>query len=86
MMFQTLNDPVRFLRDCGPIVGNLTPRKRKVIEYLQAVQAAGSFPAYARGHRSRFVGILSRGTRLPADVIPKIIEYWVHVGWYKYTQ
>ena len=86
MMFQTLNDPVRFLRDCGPIVGNLTPRKRKVIEYLQAVQAAGGFPAYARGHRSRFVGILSRGTRLPADVIPKIIEYWVHVGWYKYTQ
>ena len=60
--------------------------KRKVLEYLQAVQAAGGFPVYARAHRSLFVRILSRGTRLPADVIPKIVDYWAHLGWYQYTQ
>ena len=60
------------------------PHKRKVIEYLQAVHAAGGFPAYARAHRSRFAAIFSRGTRLPAEVIPKIVEYWAHLGWYKY--
>ena len=48
--------------------------------------AAGGFPVYARAHRSLFVGILSRGTRLPADVIPKIVDYWAHLGWYQYTQ
>ena len=47
-----------------------------------AVQAAAGFPVYARAHRSLFVGVLSRGTRLPADVIPKIVDYWAHVGWY----
>ena len=77
-MFQTLNDPERS--------GSLRPAQRKVLEYLQAVQSAGGFPVYARAHRSRFVGILSRGTRLPADVIPTIVDYWAHPGWYKYTQ
>ena len=76
--FQTLNDPERS--------GSLRPAQRKVLEYLQAVHVAGGFPVYARAHRSLFVGILSRGTRLPADVIPKIVDYWAHLGWYKYTQ
>ena len=68
-------------------VSNYTePHKRKVIEYLRAVHAAGGFPAYTRAHRSRFAAIFSRGTRLPADVIPKIVDYWAHLGWYQYTQ
>ena len=25
---------------------------------------------------------MNRGTRLPTDVIPKIVDYWAHVGWY----
>ena len=54
------------------------------IVYLRAVHAAGSFPAYARGHRSMFAAIFSRGRRLPADVIPKIVEYWAHLGYYQY--
>ena len=62
------------------------PHYRKAIEYLRAVRAAGGFPAYARAHRSMFAAIFSRGTRLPADVIPKIVDYWAHLGWYKYTQ
>ena len=60
----------------------------KQVFYLRTVRAAGGFSAYARAHRSLFVGILSRGTvgtRLPAVIIPKIIEYWVHLGWYPGT-
>ena len=81
----SINDPeITTLFQNGSIYTDT--RKRKVIEYLQAVQAAGGFPVYARAHRSLFVGILSRGTRLPADVIPKIVDYWAHLGWYQYTQ
>ena len=57
---------------------------RKVLEYLQAVQAAGGFPAYARAHRSIFVAIFSRGTLLPTAVLLTIVEYWAHLGWYQY--
>ena len=72
-MFQNLNDPY------------IDPCKRKVIEYLQAVHDAGGFPAYARRHRSIYAAIFSRGTRLPADVIPKIVDFWAHLGWYEYS-
>ena len=71
-MFQNLND--RYIDPC----------KRKVIEYLQAVHDAGGFPAYARRHRSMYAAIFSRGTRLPADVVPNIVEYWAHLGCYQY--
>ena len=80
----SINDP--YLTTVFQHVGIYTEHKKKVIRYLQAVHAAGGFPVYARAHRSSFVGILSRGTRLPADVIPKIVDYWAHLGWYKYTQ
>ena len=71
-LFQNLNDPY------------IDPCKRKVIEYLQAVYDAGGFPAYARRHRSMYAAIFSRGTRLPADVVPNIVEYWAHLGCYQY--
>ena len=61
------------------------PHYRKAIEYLRAVRAAGGFPAYARAHRSMFAAIFSRGTLLPADVIPKIVDFWAHLGWYEYS-
>ena len=64
---------------------NISPHYRKAIRYLRAVHVAGGFPAYARAHRSMFAAIFSRGTRLPADVIPKIVDYWAHLGWYEYS-
>ena len=66
------------------IEGSIHTAAAGQVFYLRAVHAAGGFPAYARAHRSRFAAIFSRGTRLPADVIPKIVEYWAHLGWYKY--
>ena len=50
--------------------------------YCKAVRDAGGVRAYERLHLATLVNILNRGTRLPADVIPKIVEYWAHVGWY----
>ena len=32
-----------------------------------------------------FAAIFSRGTRLPPDVIPKIVEYWAELGCYEYS-
>ena len=64
---------------------NISPHYRKAIRYLRAVHVAGGFPAYARAHRSMFAAIFSRGTRLPADVIPKIVDFWAHLGWYEYS-
>ena len=62
----------------------LTPERAEQLLWLQAVHAGGGFPAYARGHRSMFAALFSRGNRLPADVIPKIVEYWAHLGYYQY--
>ena len=51
-------------------------------DYLKAVLEAGGIRAYERQHRTTLANALNRGTRLPADVIPKIVDYWAHVGWY----
>ena len=50
--------------------------------YCAAVRDAGGIRAYERLHRTTLANILNRGTRLPADVIPKIVDFWAHVGWY----
>ena len=62
----------------------ISPAAAEQILWLQAVHAAGGFPAYVRGHRSMFAAFFSRGNRLPADVIPKIVDYWAHLGYYQY--
>ena len=51
-------------------------------DYLKAVLEAGGIRAYEKQHRTTLANVLNRGTRLPADVIPKIVDYWAHVGWY----
>jgi hypothetical protein len=73
--YQLISDPTRDFYSRSKI---------RRFEYLRAVQAAGGFPAYARAHRSIFVAIFSRGTLLPTDVLPTIVEYWAHLGWYQY--
>ena len=48
----------------------------------QSTQTTGGVRAYERQHRTTLANILNRGDRLPADVIPKIVDFWAHVGWY----
>ena len=50
--------------------------------YCKAVRAAGGVRAYERQHRTTLANILNRGSRLPPAVIPKIVDFWAHVGWY----
>ena len=57
-------------------------RNRPARPRASAVRDAGSIRAYERLHRTTLANILNRGTRLPADVIPKIVDFWAHVGWY----
>ena len=55
-------------------------------DYLKAVLEAGGIRAYERQHRTTFANILNRGKfagrHLPTDVIPKIVDYCFHVGWF----
>ena len=52
---------------------------------VKAVLEAGGIRAYERQHRTTLANILNRGDRLPADVIPKIVDFWAHLGWYEYS-
>ena len=53
--------------------------------YLRACLDAGGVRAYERQHRTTLANILNRGDRLPTDVIPKIVDFWAHLGWYEYS-
>ena len=79
----------RFVRRVGSGAVSFRSRARTINEryadrsdYLKAVLEAGGIRAYERQHRTTLANVLNRGTRLPADVIPKIVDYWAHVGWY----
>ena len=50
--------------------------------YCAAVRDSGGIRAYERLHRTTLAKILNRGNRLPPAVIPKIVDFWAHVGWY----
>ena len=44
---------------------------------------AGGFAAHAKAHRTRLVATLvSKFTRIPADNIPLVVDFWAHVGFY----
>ena len=60
----------------------ITERQADCSCYLRACLDAGGIRAYERLHRTTLANILNRGDRLPADVIPKIVDFWAHVGWY----
>lgn len=50
--------------------------------YLKLVLECGGFIEYERLHRRRLQTILAAGSRLPAELLPTIIDYWAHVGCY----
>lgn len=61
---------------------DLKPAHVDTSPYMRALVRSGVFKAYAKAHRARLVAILSRGRRLPADVVPRIVDYWAHCGSY----
>ena len=58
-----------------------TPEHAAVSDTLRKVTGAGGAVVYGRDHNRALVAILGRGTRLPADVVPKIVSFWSIWGW-----
>ena len=51
--------------------------------YIRKIVTAGGFAAHAKAHRTRLVATLvSKFTRIPADNIPLVVDFWAHVGFY----
>jgi hypothetical protein len=48
--------------------------------YLERVYDAGGWKGYAQAHRTSLVAMLAPKLRLPADVIPIVVDYWAHIG------
>ena len=49
--------------------------------YIDEVYDAGGWTRYAQAHRKRLADMFaSKLLRLPADVIPLVVDFWAHVG------
>ena len=62
-------------RAAGERGGGWTP-------YLERVYDAGGWKGYAQAHRASLVAMLVLKLRLPADVIPLVVDFWANVGMY----
>ena len=52
-------------------------------DYANAVAAAGGYVPYERAHRQRLVVMfVPKFTWLPAEIIPTVVDFWAHVGYY----
>ena len=60
-------------RAAGEQGGRWTP-------YLERVYDAGGWKGYAQAHRASLVAMIVPKLRLPADVIPLVVDFWAHVG------
>ena len=56
--------------------------------YMFEVTNAGGFRRFEKQHRDIFVKILAPKLedRIPKDVVPLIVTYWVHLGFWVHTR
>ena len=50
--------------------------------YLVRVRNAGGFKKYEQQHLARITAILAPTPRLPPEMVRKIVEFWLHAGFY----
>ena len=50
--------------------------------YTSRVQGAGGFEKYAQNHLARITAILAPTPLLPPELVRKILEFWLHAGYY----
>ena len=50
--------------------------------YTLRVQGAGGFKKYAQNHLARITAILAPTPLLPPELVRKILEFWLHAGYY----
>ena len=56
---------------------------RRAHPYFGKIEAAGSFRNYERAHlRSLSATFVPKFPRLPAEIVPLIVQFWAHVGDY----
>ena len=57
-------------------------RRQGWTPYLDKVHDAGGWKRYAQAHRKQLVSLFAPKLRLPADVIPLVVDFWANVGMY----
>ena len=50
--------------------------------YIVRVRNAGGFQRYAQEHLARITAILAPTPRLPPEMVRKVLEFWLHAGYY----
>ena len=50
--------------------------------YIVRVRNAGGFKKYEQAHITRITAILAPTPRLPPEMVRKIVEFWLHAGYY----
>ena len=50
--------------------------------YLVRVRNAGGFKKYEQQHLARITAILAQTQHLPPEMVRKIVEFWLHAGYY----
>ena len=50
--------------------------------YIVRVRNAGGFKKYEQQHLARITAILAPTPRLPPEMVRKIVEFWLHAGYY----
>ena len=50
--------------------------------YLVRVRNAGGWKKYEQQHLARITSILAPTPRLPPEMVRKIVEFWLHAGFY----
>jgi len=81
-------DEVKFAHEYVLLRGGATLDRDKLQQrggwnpYLDKVYQAGGWARYAQAHRTRLVATFAPKLRLPADVIPLVVDFWANVGMY----
>ena len=50
--------------------------------YIVRVRNAGGFKKYEQAHITRITAILAQTPHLPPEMVRKIVEFWLHAGYY----
>ena len=50
--------------------------------YIERVRNAGGFKKYEQAHITRITAILAQTPHLPPEMVRKIVEFWLHAGYY----
>ena len=70
----------------GARMPRISPNYRTIHDlppYIQKVVEAGGFVPYERAHRASLAAIfVPRFPQLPEEIVPRIVEFWAHTGFY----